>query len=154
MCAAADKDPGNSSSKSISDFAILQVPPIDHLLSVAKDSCVVFPSASGSPLEAISLIRAKELAQAEFALARHKIEEAALKKTSSTSLASSVPEGSSIEGVNPAPAPKRRRGVKVARPQGKRPLTHQKHGLTEWVPNAVPLLEYQGVRPSGEPHPP
>jgi hypothetical protein len=133
MCAAADKDPGNSSSKSISDFAILQVPPIDHLLSVAKDSCVVFPSASGSPLEAISLIRAKELAQVKLALARHKIEantarekeEAALKKTSSTSLASSMPDGSGTEGVNPAPAPKHRRGAKVVQPQGKRPLTRQ-----------------------------
>jgi hypothetical protein len=72
MRAAADKDPGNS--KSISSFAVLQDSSSEILLSVAKDSCVVFPSAAGSPLEVLSLIRAKELAQAELALARHKIE--------------------------------------------------------------------------------
>jgi hypothetical protein len=74
MRAAADKDSGNNKTKSISDFTVLQDSPADILLSVAKDSYVVFPSASGSPIEALSLIRAKELAQAELALARHKIE--------------------------------------------------------------------------------
>jgi hypothetical protein len=74
MRAAADKDSGNNKTKSISDFTFLEDSPADILLSVAKESCVVFPSASGSPIEALSLIRAKELAQAELALARHKIE--------------------------------------------------------------------------------
>jgi hypothetical protein len=137
MRAAEDKDPGNTNSKSISDFAILQVPPVEHLLSVAKHSCVVFSTASGSPLEALSLIRAKELSQAELALARHKIKaeaarekvEAAQKKASahdaSPTMAHSMPEGSGTEGVNAAPTAKWRKGIKVAVPQGKRPLTRQ-----------------------------
>jgi hypothetical protein len=68
MRAAAEKDPGNS--KPLSSFAFLQDTSFDLLLSVAKDSCVIFPSAAGTPLEVLSLLRAKELAQAELAQAR------------------------------------------------------------------------------------
>jgi hypothetical protein len=70
---AEEKDPGNH-SKSLSDFAILQNSSYDHLLAVAADSCILFPSAAGNPAPILSLLRAKELAQAELALAQEKIE--------------------------------------------------------------------------------
>jgi hypothetical protein len=56
MRAAVDKDPSN---KPLSSFVVLQDISSNLLLSVAKDSCVVFPSTAGSPLEVLSLIRAK-----------------------------------------------------------------------------------------------
>jgi hypothetical protein len=71
---AKDKVPGTS-SKSISDFAVLQSVPDDKLLAVAHDSCVLFPSASGNPAPLLSMIHAKELVQADLALARDRIEE-------------------------------------------------------------------------------
>jgi hypothetical protein len=72
MCATTDKDPGNS--KPLSSFAVLHDTSSDLLLFVAKDSCVIFPSAACTPLEVLSLIRAKELAQADLALARNTTE--------------------------------------------------------------------------------
>jgi hypothetical protein len=60
-------------SKSLHDFAALPNSSDEHLLAVAKDSCIVFPSAAGNPAPLLSIIRAKELAQAELALARDKL---------------------------------------------------------------------------------
>jgi hypothetical protein len=70
---AEEKDPGNH-SKSLSGFAILQNSSDDHLLAVAAGSSIIFPSGAGNPAPILSLLRAKELAQAELALARDKIE--------------------------------------------------------------------------------
>jgi hypothetical protein len=50
----------------------------DHLSSVAADNCVVFTPAAGTPVEAISLIRAKERVQsAVMAVALRKEQELA-----------------------------------------------------------------------------
>jgi hypothetical protein len=132
MRVAADKDPGTS--QPISSFAVFQDSPSDLLLSVAKDSCVVFPSAAGSPLEVLSLIRAKELAQAELALARSKVEAEIAKEKEATETAKSaelatdapsVPEGSGTETIRAAPAKKGRRGAKKPVVLGTRPRTRQ-----------------------------
>jgi hypothetical protein len=45
---AKDKTPGMS--KSVDNFAILQDIPDSSLMSVARDSCIVFPSAAGNLL--------------------------------------------------------------------------------------------------------
>jgi hypothetical protein len=73
---AQKKTPGNSASptpKSLSRFAVFPKVSDDHLLGVAKDSCILFPSAAGNPAPLLSIIRAKELAQAELALARDRL---------------------------------------------------------------------------------
>jgi hypothetical protein len=58
---AAKNNPGMSPSK-----AFVAFPEFDdaHFLGVAADSAVVFDSSFGSPREILSLIRAKEIAQA------------------------------------------------------------------------------------------
>jgi uncharacterized protein with von Willebrand factor type A (vWA) domain len=66
--------------KSVENFAILQKIPDAALLSVARDSCIVFPSAAGNPAPLLSMIRARELAQAELALARDRAAAEELKK--------------------------------------------------------------------------
>ena len=55
-------------------FGILQNIPDAHLLSVASDSCVVFPAAPSAASETLSLIRANELAQAALASTRIRLE--------------------------------------------------------------------------------
>jgi hypothetical protein len=75
---AKDKTP--CTSKSVDNFAILQDIPDSSLLSVARDSCIVFPSAAGNPAPLLSMMRARELAQAELALARDKALAEALQK--------------------------------------------------------------------------
>ena len=54
-------------------FAILQDLPDTNLLSIPADSCVVFPASLGSLAEALSLIRANELAQAALASSRVRV---------------------------------------------------------------------------------
>jgi hypothetical protein len=76
MAHAQKKTPGTSPSpipKPLSRFAVLPDVSDEHLLAVAKDSCIVFPSAAGNPAPLLSIIRAKELAQAELALARDRL---------------------------------------------------------------------------------
>jgi hypothetical protein len=73
---AQKKTPGTSASptpKSLSRFAVFPNVSDEHLLGVAKDSCILFPSAAGNPAPLLSIIRAKELAQAEIALARDRL---------------------------------------------------------------------------------
>jgi hypothetical protein len=134
MRATAAKDPGN---KPLSSFAVLQDTSSDLLLSVAKDSCVVFPSAAGSSLEVLSLIRAKELAQAELAQARS-IAEAKLAKEKEAAEAvklsnnlsaqeepSPVPVGSGTGAAQRPPTRKSKRGAKKVVVQTVRPRTRQ-----------------------------
>jgi hypothetical protein len=78
---AKEKTPGTS--KSLDNFAMLQDIPDSSLLSVARDSCVVFPSAAGNPAPLLSMLRARELVQAELALARDRAAAEALKKNES-----------------------------------------------------------------------
>jgi hypothetical protein len=63
-------DKNNTGKPPISSCAILQELPDSHLLEVAQDSCVLFSPDFGSPMEVLSMIRARELPQAELALAR------------------------------------------------------------------------------------
>jgi hypothetical protein len=69
--------PGNASPSS--PFVAFQDSSIDHLLKVAKDSCILFKSTEGSPAQAVALLQARERAQAELIAARRKIEEEAAK---------------------------------------------------------------------------
>jgi hypothetical protein len=73
MQRAKDKVSGNSTNP-LSPFSVLQQVLDAHLLEVPHDSCIVFPSAAGNPAPLLSMIRARELAQADLALARNKIE--------------------------------------------------------------------------------
>ena len=70
---AAKKNPKGTNLDPI--FAILQDIPDAHFLSVASDSCVLFPSSDGQAAEALSLIRANELAQAALASTRVRLEQ-------------------------------------------------------------------------------
>jgi hypothetical protein len=49
------------------DFSILDSLPDSHLSSVLSDSCIVFTPSAGSPVEALSILRAKEKVQAALA---------------------------------------------------------------------------------------
>jgi hypothetical protein len=65
--------PGNSSAPA--DFVAFQDSSLEHLLKVAKDSCILFKSTEGSPAQAVALLQARERAQAELLAARRRIEE-------------------------------------------------------------------------------
>jgi hypothetical protein len=77
----------------------------DHLLAVAADSCVVFTPAAGTPVEAISLIRAKERVQAALAevAARKELELAARKAREAALPVSVEGEGHPAAGIAGAP---------------------------------------------------
>jgi UDP-N-acetylglucosamine 2-epimerase len=49
------------------DFIVLDTYSDDHLTSVVADCCVVFTQSAGTPVEALSLIRAKERVQVALA---------------------------------------------------------------------------------------
>jgi hypothetical protein len=53
-----------------SDFVLLASLPDDHLLDVASDSGLALVSGVGSSIELLSLVRAKEIAQAALAQAQ------------------------------------------------------------------------------------
>jgi hypothetical protein len=73
---ATDKDTPSSTTPGTIDsssFTAFQSGPIDKLFTLAKDSCVIFPSSSlGPPEKVISLLQARELAQADLAAAKHR----------------------------------------------------------------------------------
>jgi hypothetical protein len=58
-----------------SDFVLLSSLPDDHLLAVASDSGLALVSGVGSTSELLSLVRAKEIAQASLAQAQVKLAE-------------------------------------------------------------------------------
>jgi hypothetical protein len=67
--------PGNSpSTPDLAGFSAFQSTTVEHLLQVAKDSCILFKSAEGSPAQMVALLQARELAKAELAAARKQIE--------------------------------------------------------------------------------
>jgi hypothetical protein len=137
---ATDKDaPSTATPGTIdsSNYTAFQFVPVEKLLSVAKDSCIIFPSSSlGAPPEKIvSLLQARELAQADLAVARHRNEAEADKAQEEknaeketlvtqegpvTQACEDIPkQGTS---VNP---PKKRKVTKKQYPVGPRPLTRQ-----------------------------
>jgi hypothetical protein len=75
---AKDKDAPSSATPGTidsSNFTAFQSVPIEKLLSVAKDRCVIFPSSSlGPPEKIISLLQARELAQADLAAAKFRVD--------------------------------------------------------------------------------
>ena len=153
---AADKNDSTSktgsSGKNLDPiFAILQDLPDSHLLSVASDSCVIFPSVAGPPSQSLSLIRSNELAQAALAKTRDQIEQNLIKakaqdlavteaQSSQAEEAAGAAPNSGAAGVvgstplqqvvsqNPplkAQGPGSRRRAKSVAPQGRRPVTRQ-----------------------------
>jgi hypothetical protein len=138
MQRAKEKVPGTS-SKSISDFAVLQSVPDDKLLAVAQDSCVLFSSAAGNPAPLLSMIRAKELVQADLALARDRIEEEQriakeLKLSQEREVgqpSSSSPTGGPVGESPPVKQIRQVKSKKIQKKQpslGKRVLTRQARG--------------------------
>jgi hypothetical protein len=139
MRATTSKDPG--SSKTISAFSVLQEVPVDHLLAIANDSSIVFSSAAGSPTEIILAIRAKELAQAELALARAKIDAHQAKEKARTNTNNKdetagksmevddtlveSPQGSGVAKETPQAVAKRKKAPKKQIPVGHRLVTRQ-----------------------------
>jgi hypothetical protein len=69
----AKDNPGNPLPSS--DFVLLSSLPDDHLLSIASDSGLALVSGAGSSAKFLSLVRAKELAQAALAHAQVKFAE-------------------------------------------------------------------------------
>ncbi|KAK1685926.1 hypothetical protein QYE76_046774 [Lolium multiflorum] len=131
--APSSPTPGNFDSPK---FTAFQSVPIDKLLAVAHDSCVIFPSSSlGPPEKIISLIQARELAQADLAAARHNAEVEAAKARSSAAVDkdSLVPqEGIVVQTGEDTPVldnkdkpAKKRKVTKKQYPVGPRPLTRQ-----------------------------
>jgi hypothetical protein len=113
-------------------------------LSVAKDSCIVFPLAAGNPAPLLSVIRAKELAQAELALARDRLaaEQAAAgnaeekeepgQSAEATGVASqeavTIPESSGGRKKKDALAVRKKKVYKKTVAVGTRVLTRQARG--------------------------
>jgi hypothetical protein len=135
--ASPSAKPGNVDA---SNFTAFQSVPIDKLLSVAHDSCVIFPSSSlGPPEKIISLIQARELAQADLAAARHnaEIEAAKAQAAATTEQDPQVPQEGSVAQIgednsfaDPKDKPaKKRKVLKKQYPVGPRPLTRQARAL-------------------------
>ncbi|KAK1666249.1 hypothetical protein QYE76_054408 [Lolium multiflorum] len=136
---ATDKDAPSSATPGTFDsskYTAFQSVPVDKLLTVAQDSCVIFPSSSlGPPETIISLIQARELAQADLAAARHKAEVEAAKAQAATNVEKEsrvTQEGPVVQngednleqGSKDKPA-KKRKVSKKQYPVGPRPLTRQ-----------------------------
>jgi hypothetical protein len=123
---------------------------------VAKDSCILFKAVDKSPAQLVELIQAKEVAQAELAAARQKVEvqiakdkEQAQEKASASKTSEDLPPHANL-GMEAPPIQQSPRGAlakgsgklrsspaKVARrraagrpnPIGTRPLTRRARAL-------------------------
>jgi hypothetical protein len=123
-------------------FIAFQDSSLEHLLKVAKDSCILFKSTEGSPAQAVALLQARERAQAELLEARRKIEEEVAKAKEEAARSAYVqgtdrsgPEvGSKAEppsssGKTKKTAAKKKRVVRRPTPVGNRPVTRQARAL-------------------------
>ncbi|KAK1602998.1 hypothetical protein QYE76_048210 [Lolium multiflorum] len=162
MNVSKDKATTSSSShqvlgtSSLADFTVFQDSSVDHLLRVAKDSCILFKAVDKSPAQLVELIQAKEVAQAELAAARQKVEvqiakdkEQAQEKASASKSSEDLPPHANL-GMEAPPIQQSPRGAlakgsgklrsspaKVARrraaarpnPIGTRPLTRRARAL-------------------------
>jgi hypothetical protein len=133
--------PGNPISPS--SFVAFQASSVEHLVKVARDSCILFKSSEGSPAQAVALLQARERAQAELLSARRNIEEETAKAKEEAARASTdqreegtCPEGGSegepISGHGKVKklAPKKKRIARRPTPVGHRPLTRQARALS------------------------
>jgi hypothetical protein len=142
---SAEKDSGTY-SKSIHDFSILSKASDSHLLEVAADCAVLFPADLGDPVQILSSLRAKELATAELALARDKIDLAKAqakeradkeKETASHAVSPTLGLVEEVDGTAGAvtdtslvtPIRKPRKSAKQAPPASTRPRTRQARAL-------------------------
>jgi hypothetical protein len=127
----------------LSEFTTLQSSSVDVLAKVARESCIVFSPTAGSPAKLIHMIQARELAQAELAKTRHKIEQEKESAKESTVAAQVEPvtgtgETSAAEadhqqvtndvGVK-RPAVATKKPKKVVTQVGHRPLTRRARAL-------------------------
>jgi hypothetical protein len=137
---SATPAPGNSFPSS--SFVAFQASSVEHLVKVARDSCILFKSADGSPAQAVALLQARERAQAELLAARRKIEEETAKAKEEAARASTDhgeestcseggPEGEPTSGSGKVKktAPKKKRIARRPTPVGHRPLTRQARAL-------------------------
>ncbi|KAK1609441.1 hypothetical protein QYE76_033114 [Lolium multiflorum] len=126
-----------------SSFVAFQDSSVQHLVKVARDSCILFKSSEGSPAHAVTLLQARERAQAELLSARRKIEEEkakdkeeAMRTSTDQREESTCPEaGSEGEpcsgpGKTKKLAPKKRRIARRPTPVGHRPLTRRARALS------------------------
>jgi hypothetical protein len=67
LAAERNLDPAAGTIPDPDDFSILDARSDSQLGAVIKDSCILFVPSAGTPVEAISLLRAKEEAQAALA---------------------------------------------------------------------------------------
>ncbi|KAK1679257.1 hypothetical protein QYE76_040105 [Lolium multiflorum] len=67
LAAERNLDPATGTNPDPDDFSILDARSDSQLGAVLKDSCILFVPSAGTPVEAISLLRAKEEAQAALA---------------------------------------------------------------------------------------
>lgn len=108
------KERKGTGTPSIDSFTILQSVSDEHLLEVAKDSCIVFPTAAGPPVEILSVFRAAELAQAELALAREKAEKQAIEeKERDTTDNNPDPAKERTVGMETSPTQSSAKGAKI-----------------------------------------
>jgi hypothetical protein len=87
-------NPGNPLPSA--DFVLLSSLPDDHLLSVASDSGLALVSGVGSDAEFLSLVRAKELAQAALAQAQVKFADQKAADAAAVSAAQAAEAGPSV----------------------------------------------------------
>jgi hypothetical protein len=97
----AKDNPGNPIPSS--DFVLLSSLPDDHLLDVASDSGLALVFGVGSSAELLSLVRAKEIAQA--ALAQAQVTLAEQKATADAVLAKTAQRGDPEPSVVQSPGP-------------------------------------------------
>jgi hypothetical protein len=88
----------NLDSMTGTDFSVLDVLPDSHLSSVLSDSCIVFTPSAGSPVEALSILRAREKVQAALAAA-------ALRKDMELAASAAREAASSAQGEEGTSAP-------------------------------------------------
>jgi hypothetical protein len=74
-CSKAEGKKSLPGTPPLSDFTTLQSASVDVLAKIAQESCIIFTSTAGSPAKLIHMIQARELAQAELAKTRYKIEQ-------------------------------------------------------------------------------
>jgi hypothetical protein len=136
---ATDKDAPSTATLGTFDsssYTAFQSVPVEKLISVAKDSYVIFPSSAlGEPEKVISLLQARELAQADLAAARHRNEAEAAKVQEEKNAEKETlvtQEGPVIQACEDIPEqgrsdnpPKKRKVSKKQYPVGPRPLTRQ-----------------------------
>jgi hypothetical protein len=141
----ATAPPGNSpSTPDLASFSAFHSSSVEHLLQVAKDICILFKSAEGSPAHMVALLQARELAQVELAAARKQIELDAAKAKEDLEQAAAI-QGAVVDPsqVQPKDEPlsnsgkfkvlpsrlTRRRVARRPHPIGHRPVTRQARAL-------------------------